>query len=399
MPFDNDQNNQNPPQNRNLEQQASQNGPQSVQNFLTALNQSGAGSNNNMMSAPAQPQRQWNPPGQGQFAGQRPFIQAVNGPQPNNFNPYLNNGSAGGMYQQNTGNMGMPSYGWQNNGNGGGGWSQAGNFQAQGARLQPYNTWNPGEAFVNQPGVMNVGNYGGGGNFGGGNLSNGGVSQMPSFNGPQGATINAPSFQAANNTIARPFVPLSNGLPPGPLVRDQNAPLPYSSPASTGLTAMRSNAMPTFQPVAMSTQDPQRSNISSMVPISSPPPAVAPLTPRPIQYADNSLTSNGQILAANRGAVASDEQLKTNIQNRNVSDFLNAVGAYSYQYKNPVYGDNIPGKTFYGPMAQELEKSAIGKSAVLNTPQGKMVDTGRLTLINTSALAEIYKRLKQLETK
>ncbi len=48
-------------------------------------------------------------------------------------------------------------------------------------------------------------------------------------------------------------------------------------------------------------------------------------------------------------------------------------------------------------MAQDLEKGPLGNTVVENTPQGKMVNTGRLTMVNSSAIAEQQKQLDALK--
>ncbi len=75
---------------------------------------------------------------------------------------------------------------------------------------------------------------------------------------------------------------------------------------------------------------------------------------------------------------------------------LRPAQGYSYNYKNPsaVGADD---RTYYGPMAQDLEKTPAGASTVVNTPKGKAVDTGRLAMVNTSAISEQQKRIDQLE--
>lgn len=114
------------------------------------------------------------------------------------------------------------------------------------------------------------------------------------------------------------------------------------------------------------------------------------------------------------GALAfSDERSKTQIQNleeenaalRKNAEALGAVTAadrfatlpsYSYEYKQPAAPGAAPG-TQVGPMAQDLEKVLPG--AVQDTAQGKMVDTGRLSLANASATSELARRLAALEGK
>jgi hypothetical protein len=118
-------------------------------------------------------------------------------------------------------------------------------------------------------------------------------------------------------------------------------------------------------------------------------------------------------LAALGALFMSDERSKTQIQNleeenaalRKSAEALGAVTAadkfaalpsYSYEYKQPAAPGAAPG-TQVGPMAQDLEKVLPG--AVQDTAQGKMVDTGRLSLANASATSELARRLAALEGK
>ncbi len=79
--------------------------------------------------------------------------------------------------------------------------------------------------------------------------------------------------------------------------------------------------------------------------------------------------------------VTSDEDEKTD---------LRPARGYSYEYKDPE--KNGRGR-FYGPMAQDLLKTPAGRSAVVRQPDGSLgVDTGRLSLTNTSAIGEQQRR-------
>ena len=98
----------------------------------------------------------------------------------------------------------------------------------------------------------------------------------------------------------------------------------------------------------------------------------------------------------------SDVNSKKNINNaeKELSEFLNALGAYSYEYKDEKYGD----KRYISPMAQELEKSQLGKQAVFKDPESgyKMVDYGqfnhgRLKGVELAALAMINKKVNDLK--
>lgn len=93
-------------------------------------------------------------------------------------------------------------------------------------------------------------------------------------------------------------------------------------------------------------------------------------------------------------ATASDENLKTNIESGDtqIDALLNNLGAYQYEYKEP---DKDGTGVFVSTMAQDLEKAGpIGKSVVINTPRGKMVDNGRLVATMLPALALHHQDIK-----
>jgi len=74
----------------------------------------------------------------------------------------------------------------------------------------------------------------------------------------------------------------------------------------------------------------------------------------------------------------------------------NAPG-YSYRYRNPSAQGSAPGDQ-YGPMAQDLASTPAGRTAVKEGPDGKLaVDTGRLTLVNTSAISAQQRQMDELE--
>lgn len=74
---------------------------------------------------------------------------------------------------------------------------------------------------------------------------------------------------------------------------------------------------------------------------------------------------------------------------------LRAARGYSYEYKDPTQPGTAPGRQI-GPMAQDLEHTTAAP-AVIDTPQGKQVDTDRLTMVNTAALSELQRKLQALE--
>lgn len=85
----------------------------------------------------------------------------------------------------------------------------------------------------------------------------------------------------------------------------------------------------------------------------------------------------------------SDENLKEEIKPKDITRGLDKITGFAYKYKGQPRQEA-------GIMAQDLEKTAMAP-AVIDTPQGKMVETKRLSTMNTAALAEHEKRLKDIE--
>lgn len=94
-------------------------------------------------------------------------------------------------------------------------------------------------------------------------------------------------------------------------------------------------------------------------------------------------------LAGGVAGLFSDRRLKSDIQRASFSDGLDRIGAYTYKYKGSARPEA-------GVMAQELEGTEMAP-AVMETPRGKMIDTKRLSTMNTAALGEHEKRLKGIE--
>lgn len=69
---------------------------------------------------------------------------------------------------------------------------------------------------------------------------------------------------------------------------------------------------------------------------------------------------------------------------------------YSYRYKEGEGED--PNRRHVGPMAQDLERTPVGESVIQTMPDGrKAIDTGRLSLVNSTATGELARRLANLE--
>lgn len=97
-------------------------------------------------------------------------------------------------------------------------------------------------------------------------------------------------------------------------------------------------------------------------------------------------------LGAMIGAM-SDEKTKSP-GDGNVRDFLNALSAHRFTYKEP---EKFGGGEHLGIMAQDLEKTPIGKTMVQETPEGKMVNYAKAggAMLATSSM--LNDRLSDLE--
>lgn len=96
-------------------------------------------------------------------------------------------------------------------------------------------------------------------------------------------------------------------------------------------------------------------------------------------------------------AMASDRNLKTDIKDggKNVAAFLDALSAHGYKYKDDKWGKGEQTSV----MAQDLEKTAMGKQMVIDTPEGKIVNYGKGFGAILAAQAELNRRLKDVESK
>jgi hypothetical protein len=98
-------------------------------------------------------------------------------------------------------------------------------------------------------------------------------------------------------------------------------------------------------------------------------------------------------------AIASDERVKTNVQEVKATaaefdDFMQAVTANTYEYKEPEkHGEGLR----FGLMAQDLEKTKLGRHMVRPVDGVKMVEIAPLALATASGLSLVHQRLKELE--
>lgn len=112
--------------------------------------------------------------------------------------------------------------------------------------------------------------------------------------------------------------------------------------------------------------------------------------------------------AATVAAAGSDKNMKTNIKenkddsSKAISEFMDAIKSYTYEYKKGAKqpaGKPNPDGEVKSVMAQDLEKSDIGKQMVTDTENGKVVDYAQGMAPLFAAIAELNKRTKKLEGK
>jgi hypothetical protein len=102
----------------------------------------------------------------------------------------------------------------------------------------------------------------------------------------------------------------------------------------------------------------------------------------------------------------SDVSLKENMNQTEksgsemVEEFLDALKSYTYNYKDKENnGQKNPEGKVTSVMAQDLEKSKLGKQMVTDGPEGKMVNYGQGMAPLFAAIAELNQRTKKLEKK
>ncbi len=111
----------------------------------------------------------------------------------------------------------------------------------------------------------------------------------------------------------------------------------------------------------------------------------------------------GQIgTAALAMAMLSDERQKTEIRTpgtKEIGEFLSAARPHAYRYKDTTMSGAAEGEHF-SPMAQELEKTSLGKAMVETTPAGvKMVNYQRGLGALLASAANLHDRISKLERK
>lgn len=77
---------------------------------------------------------------------------------------------------------------------------------------------------------------------------------------------------------------------------------------------------------------------------------------------------------------------------------LDSLSDSTYRYRDPSAPGAAPGRQL-GIMAQDLERSPLGAGAVMDSPNGKMVDTTRLAHALAAGAANLNERLAALESR
>lgn len=102
------------------------------------------------------------------------------------------------------------------------------------------------------------------------------------------------------------------------------------------------------------------------------------------------------ISASNSASVSSDENGKKDKKQDPGKEFINALTGYTYKYKDTSKPGTKPG-TQMGVMAQDLEKSEIGKQMVMDTKDGKMVDFSKAIAPMLATQATMNKEVEAIK--
>ena len=105
----------------------------------------------------------------------------------------------------------------------------------------------------------------------------------------------------------------------------------------------------------------------------------------------------GGLIGAGATLLASDKRVKKDIKPLDVSELLSKLSGYEFKYKKPELL-NEEDTVNASVMAQDLEKSKIGKGMVHENENGvKLVDAKKAAMAALASLAEINKRLEKVE--
>lgn len=228
------------------------------------------------------------------------------------------------------------------------------------------------------------------GGFWSGSFAPGGVTNPGSTWGggiAQQGGVTSPSQVTQQGGVTQP------GASTPPLIDTQTTPMSWATPGGSGGYLGSENLLRSG--TAMS-----NSSLGGGAPTSMPLVAPAPFGTPGI---DTQTTPS----AMNRSPFGfpmalSDEREKEAVNTNSPSpehtqEFLDAIHAHKYRYKDPSAPGAGPG-TYVSPMAQEIEKSAVGKGAVSQGPDGtKQVNYGHLAGTMFAGQAMLNERVNKLE--
>jgi hypothetical protein len=107
-----------------------------------------------------------------------------------------------------------------------------------------------------------------------------------------------------------------------------------------------------------------------------------------IGMANRNAALTGQVIGGGLGALASDERIKENISEVSkdeIKELKESLKAVKFNYKDSSYGDG----DYVGVMAQDLEKSKLGKTLVFEDKDGvKKIDTNKAISLLLAMIAE-----------
>jgi len=107
------------------------------------------------------------------------------------------------------------------------------------------------------------------------------------------------------------------------------------------------------------------------------------------------------LYSTNPVPIVSDPKKKDDVDEaveNKLRGFLDSLTAYEYEYVDPSKPGRAPGR-HTSVMADDLERTPMGKRMVVDTPDGKMVDYARGFGVMLAAQASINERLERLEGK
>lgn len=115
---------------------------------------------------------------------------------------------------------------------------------------------------------------------------------------------------------------------------------------------------------------------------------------RPAAPADEWMDTGAPKPAARRMTTYSDERLKENVEDGKIDldEFFGSLPAAKFDYKDPK--KHGAGK-HYSTMAQDLEKNPVGKSFVVEGPDGKMIHGGKAIGVILAQVANLTRKVNE----